>query len=108
MAKQAFVVDLHSQGSFQRLLDDKTQSCGMKAGRVIVEPGESCGRHSTNEREELLVFLSGSGKAIIEENEPFDIGLGKITYIPPHTNHDIRNTGTEPLIYVYCVAPTGQ
>ena len=107
MDKKPFVVELDDKDGFQRLLDDKTQSCGMKAGRVIVEPGQSCGRHSTNDREELLVFLAGSGRAIIEGCEPFDVGLGKVAYIPPQTNHDIQNTGAEPLIYVYCVAPAG-
>lgn len=107
MDKQAFVIELQSESGFQRLLDNKTQSCGMKAGRVIVEPGESCGRHSTNDREELLVFLAGCGQAIIEPNETFDVGRGKVAYIPPQTFHNVKNTGTEPLIYVYCVAPAG-
>jgi mannose-6-phosphate isomerase-like protein (cupin superfamily) len=107
MAKEAFVVELQSEGGFQRLLDDKSQSCGMKSGRVYLAPGESCGRHSTKEREELLVFLAGSGKAIIEGSDAFDVGIGKVAYVPPQTHHDIQNTGNEPLIYVYCVAPAG-
>jgi mannose-6-phosphate isomerase-like protein (cupin superfamily) len=107
MANKAFVVELQPAGDFQRLLDNKTQSCGMKAGRVYLKPGDSCGQHSTKDREELLVFLSGSGRAIIEGSEPFDIGVGKVAYIPPQTNHNIENTGSEPLIYVYCVAVAG-
>ena len=27
-------------------------------------------------------------------------------YIPPETRHNVKNTGTEPLEYVYVVAPT--
>ena len=105
MNGKPFVVDLNDKGEFQRLLPGEPQTCGMKAGRVHLAPGQSCGQHSTGDREELLVFLTGSGKAIIEAREPLDIGAGKVAYIPPQTLHDIKNTGTEPLIYVYCVAP---
>jgi mannose-6-phosphate isomerase-like protein (cupin superfamily) len=108
MDKKPFVVDLNDKCEFQRLLPGEPQTCGMKSGRVYLAPGESCGQHSTNDREELLVFLAGSGKAIIEDGDTFDVGLGKVAYIPPQTLHDIQNTGTEPLIYVYCVAPAGR
>jgi mannose-6-phosphate isomerase-like protein (cupin superfamily) len=105
MDRKPFVVDLNDKQEFQRLVSGPPQSCGMKAGRVYLPPGQSCGRHSTGDREELLVFLSGSGRAIIEGSEPLDIGAGKVAYIPPQTTHDIKNTGDELLIYVYCVAP---
>jgi mannose-6-phosphate isomerase-like protein (cupin superfamily) len=108
MDRKPFVVELNDKEEFQRLLPGEPDTCGMKAGRVYLKPGQSCGQHSTNDREELLVFLAGSGQAIIQGNEPFDIGVGKVTYIPPQTLHDIKNTGTEPLIYIYCVAPAGQ
>ncbi|MHC5138324.1 MAG: hypothetical protein ACYSOF_00285 [Planctomycetota bacterium] len=26
-------------------------------------------------------------------------------YIPPRTEHNILNTSTEPLVYIFCVAP---
>jgi len=107
MKQKPFVLDLNDEHAFQRLLDDKTQSFGMKAGRVYLNPGDSCGQHSTNDREELLVFLAGSGKAIIEASDTFEVGLGKVAYIPPRTLHNVENTGDEPLIYVYCVAPAG-
>jgi mannose-6-phosphate isomerase-like protein (cupin superfamily) len=104
MSQKPFVVDLNDKSEFQRLLPGQPQTCGMKAGRVYLAPGESCGQHSTNQREEMLIFLSGSGKVIIEGSDAFDVGLGKVAYIPPQTNHDIQNTGAEPLIYIYCVA----
>ena len=76
-----------------------------RSGRVFLKPGESIGQHSTKQHEELLVFLSGHGLALIGENQPYKIGKGKIAYIPPETLHNMKNTGTEPLIYIYCVAP---
>ena len=108
MNKKPFVIELDDKHEFQRLLPGRPQTCGMKSGRVYLEPGQKCGQHSTNDREEILVFLSGSGKAIIEGSEPFDIGAGKVCYIPPFTTHNNKNTGTEPLVYIYCVAPIGE
>jgi mannose-6-phosphate isomerase-like protein (cupin superfamily) len=43
---------------------------------------------------------------MIGEEDSYQVGPGKVSYIPPHTAHDVKNTGTEPLVYVYCVAPT--
>ena len=106
MTRQAFVVELNAEKDFQRLLPGQPDTCGMKAGRVYLEPGKDCGQHSTGEREEMLIFLSGSGRALIEPGQEFEVGVGKVAYIPPATLHNIENTGTVPLIYIYCVAPT--
>lgn len=103
---KACVIDLNSSPEYQRLLAGRPQTCGMRAGRVYLKPGETCGRHSTEQYEEMLVFLSGRGAALIGEQEsPFEVGQGKVSYIPPHTIHNVKNTGTEPLAYIYCVAP---
>jgi mannose-6-phosphate isomerase-like protein (cupin superfamily) len=80
----------------------------MRSGKVYLAPGKACGQHSTKDREELLVFLSGSGEVLIGENETFQVGQGKVCYIPPQTPHDVRNTGEEPLVYVYCVASVAE
>jgi len=63
VAREAFVVNLGSSSEFQSLLPGSPKTCGMKSGRVYLEAGKSCGQHSTNEREELLVFLAGQGQA---------------------------------------------
>lgn len=103
---KVLVIDLTNNPEYQRLLRGKPQTCGMRSGRVYLQPGEACGRHSTEQHEEMLVFLSGKGTALIGEQEtPFEVGQGKVSYIPPHTLHNISNTGTEPLVYIYCVAP---
>lgn len=106
MAREAFVVNLENSTEFQSLLSGTPQTCGMKSGKVYLDAGKSCGQHSTNEREELLVFLAGQGQALIgAEQKPLDVGQGKVIYIPPQTLHDIKNTQGEPLVYIYCVAP---
>jgi mannose-6-phosphate isomerase-like protein (cupin superfamily) len=104
--KKVCIIDLNESGEYQKLLEGEPQTCGMRSGRVYLQPDETCGQHSTGRHEEMLVFLSGRGLALIgEEENSYPVGEGKVSYIPPHTIHNIKNTGAKPLIYVYCVAP---
>jgi mannose-6-phosphate isomerase-like protein (cupin superfamily) len=103
--KNVLVIDLNEKCENQRLLAGEPQTHGMRSGKVYLAPGQSCGQHSTKDREELLVFLSGQGDLIIGQDNRFQVGKGKVCYIPPHTEHDVKNTGSEPLFYVYGVAP---
>jgi len=123
-APTAFTVDLNNKAEYQRLLEGKPRTLGMRAGRVHLPPGQACGQHSTKENEELLVFLAGQGELQIGGPDPkaerpaafgaegaprrLPVGVGKVAYIPPETLHDVSNTGSEPLVYVYCVAPAGR
>jgi mannose-6-phosphate isomerase-like protein (cupin superfamily) len=103
---KALVIDLTDAPEYQPLLTGMPQTSGMRSGRVYLKPGEACGQHSTKAHEETLVFLSGKGTAFIGEKEStFEVGQGKICYIPPDTLHNIKNTGDLPLVYIYCVAP---
>ena len=104
-AKKVLVVGLNDLHEYQRILEGEPQTLGMRSGRVYLEPGKACGQHSTKEHEELLVFLSGRGELLIADQEPVEVGAGKVAYIGPNTLHDGENKGTEPLTYIYCVAP---
>jgi mannose-6-phosphate isomerase-like protein (cupin superfamily) len=102
-----FVTSLEDTSDYHLLLTGTPQTCGMRSGRVRLGPGKSIGLHNTKGHEELLVFLSGGGVAQIGETTRLQVGVGQAAYIPPQTPHDILNTGTEPLTYVFCVAPAG-
>jgi len=104
-SETVLVIDLNKNPEYQRLLDGQPQTCGMRSGRVYLQPEASCGQHSTEDHEEVLVFISGQGRLLIGKKRSFQVGQGKVCYIPPNTVHDIKNTGAEPLIYIYCVAP---
>ena len=104
-SEKVLVIELNDKAEYQRILEGQPQTFGMRSGRVYINPGQSCGRHSTKNHEELLVFLSGQGLLLIGEQDSHQVGQGKVCYIPPHTDHDVKNPGTEPLIYIYCVAP---
>ena len=102
---RVLVIDLNDSSEYQRLLDGEPQTCGMRSGRVYLAPGQSCGAHSTENHEEMLVFLGGQGELLIGEKDSFQVGQGRVSYIPPNTVHDVKNTGADPLIYIYCVVP---
>jgi len=104
-SQKVLVIDLDNGCENQKLLDGEPRTAGMRSGRVYLAPGRACGEHSTKDREELLVFLSGRGELLIGQKDRFEVGQGKVCYIPPRTPHDVKNTGAEPLVYVYCVAP---
>jgi len=102
--KKAFVIEISATDEYQPLLNGTPATCGMRSGRVYLKPGQACGLHSTENHEEQLVFLAGQGTADIA-GQSLAVGAGRICYIPPHTQHNIHNTGSEPLVYIYCVAP---
>lgn len=104
---RAFSVELLENSQYQSLLkkDGQLLTHGMHSGRVHLEPGKECGTHNTEDKEELLVFITGQGQAHIEGQDPIEVGQGKVMYIPPQTQHNIVNTSDQPLSYVFCVAP---
>jgi mannose-6-phosphate isomerase-like protein (cupin superfamily) len=75
---------------------------------VRLKPGESVGWHTTGQNEEALVILHGKGKASIEGAEDMPVAEHTLGYIPPATRHNVTNTGTEMLEYVYVVAPAAE
>jgi mannose-6-phosphate isomerase-like protein (cupin superfamily) len=104
-SQRAFIVNLDDKAEYQRILEGRPQTLGMRSGRVHLGPGQACGQHSTKNHEELLVFLAGQGELLVGTGVRHLVGVGKVAYIPPETLHDVSNTGTEPLVYIYCVAP---
>lgn len=89
------------------LLKGAPQTGGMRGGSVKLKPGESVGWHSTNQNEEALVILHGSGVAKIEGGSDVPLHEKMLAYIPPATRHNVTNSGSEVLEYVWVVAPVG-
>ena len=87
------------------LLQGAPQTTGMRSGFVRLKPGETVGWHSTGQNEEALVILHGEGEALIDGRPNQSFTAPALAYIPPATRHNVRNTGKEPLEYVYVVAP---
>ena len=97
---------LNCAGGDCPLLTGRPQTSGMRGGSVRLKPGESVGWHSTATNEEALVILHGSGVAKIEGHADVPLSTRTLAYIPPATRHNVTNTGTEIMEYVWVVAPT--
>jgi mannose-6-phosphate isomerase-like protein (cupin superfamily) len=87
------------------VLKGAPQTAGMRSGFVRLKPGETVGWHTTGEHEEALVILRGHGEARIEGEAALSVASAMEVYIPPATRHNVANTGSEMLEYVYVVAP---
>lgn len=100
-----FVKTLEGRGETHLPLLTEENARRMRAGMVTLAPGEDCGRHSTEDYEELLIILEGRGEAELEGHGALALAAGQVAYIPPGTFHNVRHRGDGPLRYVYVVAP---
>lgn len=99
------VIDVVAEDRYQQILGGVPETCGMRSGRQAIAPGAECGEHSTDSHEEVLVVLDGQGVARLGTGQELGIRGGQVAYIPPHATHNIINTGTGMLRYIYVVAP---
>jgi len=104
--RQPMTFALDCAGGDCPLLKGAPQTSGMRSGSVRLKPGESVGWHSTSGNEEALVILHGKGAANFEGHADVPLHEKMLAYIPPATRHNVTNTGTEILEYVWVVAPT--
>jgi quercetin dioxygenase-like cupin family protein len=89
--------------NYLSLLGGPPDSVSIRSGYVELAPGDSVGLHSTEDYEEMIVPLSGCGQLISPGADPLPITNNFIVYNPPHTPHDVMNTGDVPLRYIYIV-----
>jgi quercetin dioxygenase-like cupin family protein len=92
-------------GDYLELLSGPPQSVAMRSGYVTLPAGASVGWHTTGAREELIIVLAGAGEARFRETPAIAVGAGAAAYVPPQCEHNMVNTGPEPLRYIYVVAP---
>jgi len=95
-----FLKTLTGGSKFKRLLGDGQKLKDLRAGLVVLKPGESVGGHSTEGKEEVLIILKGTagvylgGRKVSAKEHSF-------IYIPPQMHHNVENTGRNLLKYVY-------
>jgi mannose-6-phosphate isomerase-like protein (cupin superfamily) len=98
------VISLPPAGEkYASLINGPPETQVLRSGYVFLSPGEAVGEHTTGECEEMLVPLSGHGELQVPGLDPLPIQPGCVLYNPPNTPHDVVNTGSEPLRYIYIV-----
>jgi quercetin dioxygenase-like cupin family protein len=101
----AKVIPLQSSGTdVTPVLTGPPESVTMKSGLVVLAPGKSVGKHSTEQNEELLIVFEGQGEMSFQDGSRLPVRANSALYCPPRTEHNVTNTGTGPLRYVYVVA----
>lgn len=96
---------LGAKEKYTRLFSKKDGSAILlRSGCVVLRPSENVGEHSTEEQEELLIILEGKGKLLLCKSAEIEFEKDSAAYIPPRTIHDVKNTGTVNLKYVFVTA----
>ena len=86
------------------LLSGPPETVTMRSGSIVLLPSKNVGKHTTGDNEEVLVVFSGSGEMRMADGTVLNLKPYVILYCPPDMEHDVFNTGSEPLRYVYLVA----
>lgn len=70
--------------------------------QVRIHPGETVPKHTHNDEDQVYYVAAGTGFVILD-GERTDVTAGSSVLIPLGTEHEITNTGPEPLDYVFFV-----
>jgi len=96
------IKDTETNENFRRVL-----FTGAKSQLVVmsIPPGGEVGAETHQYTEQTLFFLSGSGEGELA-GQKFPLVPGDVVVVVPGTEHNFRNTGTEPLkIYTVYTPP---
>ncbi len=101
---KAFSAELKSRQRFTRLLGDSSRMKGLRSGLVTLKPRESIGEHKTENKEEVIIILEGSAVIYHGKNKRIKAPPNTFVYIPPETVHNVKNSGSKTLRYIYVTA----
>lgn len=76
---------------------------------MAIPPG---GRHVAElhvhpDAEELVVILRGRGTFVLD-GQPHAVAAEDVIYVPPHAEHELRNTGEDMLFCLFINVPVGE
>jgi quercetin dioxygenase-like cupin family protein len=98
-----FILDLPNDTAKHFEILNSSRSIKLHSGMVCLMPGQDVGNHTTGDHEELLVILEGRGELEAEGLGRKPIVSGQVAYNPPKTTHNVFNTGTDNMRYIYIV-----
>lgn len=90
--------------SYFLLLKGEPETRSFRSGLVTLAPGKEIGVHNSGINEEMLVPLEGEGELRFSDRPAIAIKPGMVTYAPAHTEHNVVNTGTSRLRYIFITA----
>ena len=84
------------------------QGASSSLGEVIVNPGQGHARHHHPDADEVIYVISGEGKQMVDDGEPFAIKEGDSVYIRKGVWHSTDNTTWRPLRLIVTYTPGGE
>lgn len=78
---------------------------GMQLVLMTLKPGEDIGAEVHPENDQFFRFESGMGKVVVNETE-YDVKDGDAVIVPKGAEHNVINTGEEPLTLYTIYAPS--
>ncbi|MUL43701.1 cupin domain-containing protein [Streptomonospora sp. PA3] len=87
---------------------DAVPGAGLSFGEVVLNPGRGHDRHNHPDAEEVLYVLSGTGRQMVGDEEPFDVSAGDVVYVPRAVFHSTVNTGWAPMRLIAVYNPGGE
>tara|TARA_R100000734_G_C3319212_1_gene114640 strand:+ start:5536 stop:5880 length:345 start_codon:yes stop_codon:yes gene_type:complete len=82
-------------GTFENLLDET--SCKVK--KIVISPNNAPSYQYHYKREEIWIVIQGQGELKLND-EIHAIESSSVIHIPTEAKHQIRNTGSEDLIFI--------
>jgi len=82
-------------GEFENLLD--SDLCKVK--QIIIKPGQAPSYQYHFKRSEIWVVVQGIGELKLNDNM-IPVEKGYVFYIEKEAKHQVKNTGTEDLIFI--------
>jgi mannose-6-phosphate isomerase-like protein (cupin superfamily) len=82
------------------------QATHFSMGHVTLEPRGGQVPWHNQDQEEIYFIVEGSGEMCLGE-ERKTVETGQAVYIPPQVFHQLTNTGSTPMLMIYCYGPAG-
>ncbi|MDO8488522.1 MAG: cupin domain-containing protein [Candidatus Omnitrophota bacterium] len=99
-----FSMELKGSQKFTRLFGDSSKPKGLRSGFVVLKPKESVGLHNTGPSEEVIFIITGTAVIHYGTRKRSNVKKNAFIYIPPQTPHNISNSGSKWLKYIYIAA----
>ena len=108
MDEKAYPTQTFDWGIIKWLITpESTKDADLTFGEVVLLPGKGHDRHNHPEAEEILYVLSGEGKQMVDDEEPFTVRAGDTIHVPTAVFHSTLNTGWSPLRLLALYSPGG-
>lgn len=84
--------------------DAKKEEAIKEIGWMTLLPGASIGMHKHEANEDAYIIVSGVGAFVDTQGKETPVKAGDITIARKGESHALKNTGTEPLVFLDVIA----